>query len=161
MGRLATAIVVGLLLLAACRQAYALGHRLAGFSEYFYASRWRLWLGVLPHALPELTGVFMPLAAWRFANGHGQQRELFAFTAAAVVAALPLLATAALIEVYVSPKVFRTLTCIGASEGFRAGGDCAAEPRECSRLSPAEFEKRYHIHLSQAEIAGARGRCRA
>jgi hypothetical protein len=83
MGRLATAIVIGLLLFAACRQAYVLGHRLAGFSEYFYASHWRRWLGVLPHALPELTGVFMPLAAWRLANRQGKQRELFACSRAA------------------------------------------------------------------------------
>jgi hypothetical protein len=159
--RLATAILIGLLLFAACRQAHALGHRLAGFSEYFYASRWRLWLGVLPHALPELTGIFLPVAAWRVASRQGRDRELLALTVAAVLAALPLLATAALIETYVSPKVFRALNCIGASEGFRAGGDCGAEPRNCPRLSPAEFERRYHLHLSQAEIAGARGRCRA
>lgn len=158
--RLAIAIVGGLLLLAACRQAYALGHRLAGFSEYFYATRWRLWLGVLPHALPELTGIFLPVAAWRFASRHGKERELLALTAAAMLAALPLLATAALIEVYVSPKVFRALNCIGVSEGFRGGGACGAEPRECSRLSSGEFEERYHIHLSQAEITGAPGRCR-
>lgn len=160
-GRIATALVIGLLLLAACRQAYALGHRLAGFSDYFYASRWRLWLGVLPHAPLELTGVFMPVAAWLRARRQGKQRELLALAVAAVLAALPLLAAAALIEVYVSPKAFRALTCIGASDGFRGGGDCGPEPHECPRLSAAEFEERYHIHLSQAERAGARGRCRA
>lgn len=160
-GRLATAIVIGLLLFAACRQAYVLGHGLAGYSDYFYVSRWRLWLGVLPHALPELTGVFLPVAAWLFASRHGRQRELPAFTVAAVLAALPLLATAALLEVYVSPKAFRALTCIGVSEGFRGGGDCGPEPRECPRLSPAEFETRYHVHVSPSEIAGARRHCRA
>jgi hypothetical protein len=158
--RLAMVIVIGLLLFAACRQAYVLGHGLAGFSEYFYVSRWRLWLGVLPHALPELTGIFLPVAAWRFASRKGRQRELLALTVAAVLAALPLLATAALIEVYVSPRVFRALTCIGVSEGFRGGGgDCGSEVKKCPRLSPVEFEKRYHIHLSPAEITGARTHC--
>jgi len=159
--RLAMALVIGLLLFAACRQAYVLGHGLAGYSDYFYVSRWRLWLGVLPHALPELTGIFLPVAAWLFASRHGKQRELLAFTVAAVLAALPLLATAALLEVYVSPKVFRALSCIGPSEGFRGGGDCGPEPQECPRLGPAEFENRFHIHLSQPEIAGARRHCRA
>jgi len=55
--RLATATVIGLLLFATFREAYALGHGLAVFSGYFYASPWRLWLGVLPHAMLELTGI--------------------------------------------------------------------------------------------------------
>jgi hypothetical protein len=160
MTRLAIAMVLGLLLFAAFRQAYALGHRLAAFSGYFYVSRWRLWLGVLPHALPELTGVFLPAAAWIFAARQGKQRDLFTLTIAATLAALPLLATAALLEVYVSPSAFRALTCIGASEEFHAGGgNCAPEPRECPKLSVAEFERRYHIHLSRAEIAGGRRHC--
>ncbi len=160
LSRLATIIVVGLLLFAACRQAYVLGRGLAGFSGYFYVSRWRLWLSVLPHALPELTGIFLPVAAWLFASRKGRQRNLLSLTVVAALAALPLLATAALIEVYVSPRVFRALSCIGESEGFRGGGgDCGPEPRECPRLSSAEFEKRYHIHLSQAEIVDARRHC--
>lgn len=157
--RLATAMVIGLLLFAACREAYALGRGLAGFSGYFYASPWRLWLGVLPHALPELTGIFLPVVVWFFASREGKEHELLTLTAAAVLAALPLLMTAALMEVYVSPKVFRVLTCIGESEGFRGGGDCGPESRECPKLSLAEFEKRYHIHLSQAEVIGAREHC--
>ena len=160
--RLAVATVIVLLLLAACRQAYILGHGLAGFADYFYVSRWRLWLGVLPHALPELTGIFLPVAAWRFAGREGRQRELLALTVVAALAALPLLAGAALIEVYISPKAFRALTCIVESERFRGGGgDCGPEPRECPKLSPAEFERRYHIHLTGAEIAGDRRNCGA
>jgi uncharacterized membrane protein SpoIIM required for sporulation len=155
--RLAMATVIGLLLFAACRQAYVLGHGLAGFADYFYVSRWRLWLGVLPHALPELTGVFLPVAAWLYASRHSRQQELLAFTAVAVLAALLLLAAAALIEVYVSPKAFRALTCIVESEKFRGGGgDCGPEPQECPKLSRTEFERRYHIHLTQAEIAADR-----
>jgi uncharacterized membrane protein SpoIIM required for sporulation len=106
----------------ACRQAVVLGHGLAGFSNYFYVSRRRLWLGVLPHALPELTGIFLPVAAWLYASREGKERELLALTAAAVLAAVPLLAAAALIEAFVSPKVFRAVTCIGEREGFRGGG---------------------------------------
>ena len=160
-GRLATAMVVGLLSFVACRQAVVLGHGLAGFANYFYVPRWRLWLGVLPHALPELAGIFLPVAAWLHASRKGKERELLGFTVAAVLAALPLLASAALIEVYVSPKVFRAVTCIGEREGFRGGGDCGEETQECPRLSPAAFDERFHIHLSPAEIAGARRGCSA
>jgi len=159
-GRLALAAVIGLLLLATCRQAYALGHALAGFAGYFYVSVWRVWLAVLPHALLELSGIFLPVAVWLFARREGRERELLALTLSAMVVAVPLLAAAALTEAFVSPKVFRALTCIGESEGFRGGGGaCGPEPRECSRLTPREFETRYHIHLSQADIAAAGRRC--
>jgi hypothetical protein len=160
--RLALATVVGLLVFAVCRQAYALGHGLAGFAGYFYVSRWRVWLSVLPHALPELTGIFLPVAAWLFASRGGRQRELLALTVAAVAAALPLLAAASLTEVYIAPRVFNALTCIKETEGFRAGGDdCGPEPRECAKLSPAQFERRYHIHLSPADVTDARRHCDA
>lgn len=157
--RLATSMVIGLLLFAAYREAYTLGHGLAGFSGYFYVSPWRLWSGVLPHALPELTGIFLPVVIWLFAGREGKERELLTLTVVAVLAALPLLATAALIEVYVSPKVFRVMTCIGEREGFRGGGHCRPELQECPKLSFAEFENRYHVHLSRAEVVGAREHC--
>jgi hypothetical protein len=156
--RLATALIIGLLVLAACRQAYVLGHGLAGFSAYFYVGRWRLWLAVLPHAIPELTGMLLPLAAWFCASRKGELHRLAAVTASAMLVALPLLASAALIEVYISPKAFRALTCIGAKEGFAAGTDCGLE-NECPKLTPQAFEKRYGIHLSQAARAGSNRHC--
>jgi hypothetical protein len=159
LSRLATTLVIGLLLFAVCRQAYTLGHGLTGFSDYFYVNPWRLWLGVLPHALPELTGMLLPVAVLLFANSEGKENELLARTIAAVLIALPLLGTAALIEVYVSPKAFRVLTCIGESEGFHGGGDCKTEPQQCPKLSLTKFENRYHIHLSPAEVARAREHC--
>ena len=158
--RLSTAMLLGLLLFVACRQAVFLGHGLAGFANYFYVPRWRLWLAVLPHAIPELTAVFLPVSAWRYASREGEEQKLAAFTAAAVLAALPLLAAAALIEVYVSPKAFRAVACIGEREGFRGGGDCGAQAHACPQLSPGEFERRFHIRLGHAEIASARRGCR-
>ena len=158
-GRLAMVTVIGLLLLATFRQVYVLGHGISGFSAYFYVSRWRVWLSVLPHALPELTGIFLPVAAWLFASRQGRQRELVAFTVIAVLGALPLLATAALTEVYVSPRVFSALTCIGGSKPLRGEGPCSSEWKECPKLSASQFEKRYRIHLSQSEIARARRNC--
>ncbi len=156
--RLATAVIIGLLVLAACRQAYVLGHGLAGFSAYFYVSPWRLWLAVLPHAIPELTGMLLPLPAWLCASRKGELQRLAAVVVSAVLVALPLLASAALIEVYVSPKVFRALTCIGGKEGFAAGTGCGAE-EECPKLTPQAFEKRYGIKLSQDARTGSNRHC--
>ena len=148
------------LVVAAWRQALTLGHGLAGFANYFYVARWDLWLAMLPHATPELTAIFLPVAASLCASRAGAQRGPRSLTAAAMLAALPLLATAAILEVYVAPKTFRALTCIGESEGFRAGGNCATEPRECPKLTFDEFEQRYGIHLSPADRADTRRRCR-
>jgi len=149
-GRAATALVLGLMFFAACRQALVLGRGVAGFAGYFYVSRSSLWLGVLPHAAPEMTAFFLPVSAWRFASRHAGRQTHLVSMAAAVVAALPLLATAAAIETYLSPSVIRAVACIKESEGFSGGGDCGAEAPECPKLSPAEFERRYHIHVSQA-----------
>lgn len=159
--RLAVATLVGLLVFVACRQGFVLAHGLAGYANFFYVPRWRLWLAVLPHALPELTGIFLPVAAWRCACREEMQQTLPALTAAAVLAALPLVASAALIETYVSPEVFRAVTCIGEREGFRGGGDCGAQTQECPKLGPVAFERRFHLRLSQAQILAARRGCSA
>lgn len=159
--RFAMAMVVVLLLLVAYRQGAVLGHGLSGFANYFYVPTWRLWLSVLPHALPELTAILLPVAAWLYASRKGEQRNLPALIAAAVLAALPLLVAAALIEVYVSPTAFRAVLCIGEEEGFPAGGDCPAEAQSCPKLSAAQFERRFHIRLSQAEISDGRRPCDA
>ena len=103
--------------------------------------------------------MLLPVAAWRYANRNRIETKLPALTASAVLAALPLLAGAALLETYVSPKTLRALTCIGEREGFRGGGACGHEPQECPKLIPAEFDKRYQVRLSQAEIARSRRGC--
>ena len=64
------------------------------------ATRFRLILTLLPHALPELTALFLPLAAWLVASRRGRFDELLAATAVTVAIAVPALAVAALIEVY-------------------------------------------------------------
>jgi Stage II sporulation protein M len=154
--RLATSLIIGLLLVAVCRQAYVLGHGLAGFSAFFYVNRWRLWLAVLPHAIPELTAMLLPVAAWFCASRKGELDQLAAVTVSALLVALPLLASASLIEVYVSPKAFRAVTCIQAKEGFTAGTHCGTE-EECPKLSRRAFEEHYGIHLGP----GSRQHCRA
>jgi Stage II sporulation protein M len=93
-------------------QAYVIGHTLAGVSGFLHVSPALLLLGVLPHAIPELIALFLPLAAWILASRHGEWEQLLAATLVTVAVAVPVLIVAAFIEVYVSPHLFTLLTNI-------------------------------------------------
>jgi len=111
-GRLAIAFVVGATTFSLSAQAYLIGHALAGVSNFLRISPALLLLGVLPHALPELIALFLPLAAWIIASRRGEWEQLLAATVVTVAVAVPVLVIAALIEVYVSPHLFSALTHI-------------------------------------------------
>jgi Stage II sporulation protein M len=111
-GRLAIGFVVCATTFSLSAQAYVLGHTLAGVAGFLQVSPALLLLGVLPHALPELVALFLPLAAWIMASRRGEWDQLLAATLVTVAVALPLLVVAALIEVYVSPHLFVALTGI-------------------------------------------------
>ena len=64
-------------------------------------------LTLLPHALPELTALFLPLAAWLVASRRRQFDELLAATVATSAIAAPVLVVTALTEVYVWPHLLR------------------------------------------------------
>ncbi|HUH79916.1 MAG TPA: stage II sporulation protein M [Solirubrobacteraceae bacterium] len=111
-GRLAIAFVVGATTFSLSAQAYVIGHALAGVSHFLHVSPGLLLLGVLPHAIPELVALFLPLAAWILASRRGAWEELLAATFVTVAIAIPLLVLAAVIEVYVSPHLFTAVTGI-------------------------------------------------
>jgi hypothetical protein len=111
-GRLAIGFVVCATTFSLSAQAYVLGHTLAGAAGFLQVSPALLLLGVLPHALPELVALFLPLAAWIMASRRGEWDQLLAATLVTVAVALPVLLLAALIEVYVSPHLFVLLTGI-------------------------------------------------
>jgi uncharacterized membrane protein SpoIIM required for sporulation len=67
-------------------------------------------LSVLPHALIELTALFLPLAAWLIASRRGEWNQLLAATAVTVVIAIPMLLVAATIEVFVWPHILHSLS---------------------------------------------------
>jgi len=69
-----------------------------------------LLLGLLPHALPELMALFLPLAAWIIASRRGQWHELLAATFVTVAVAVPVLVASAMVEVYASPHFLRALS---------------------------------------------------
>jgi uncharacterized membrane protein SpoIIM required for sporulation len=64
-----------------------------------------LVLTALPHALVELTAVFLPLAAWTIASRRGEWDQLLAATVVTVAIAIPMLVVAATWEVYVWPQI--------------------------------------------------------
>lgn len=111
-GRIAIAFVVCATAFSLSIQAYTLGHALAGVAHFLGVSPTILLLGVLPHAIPELIALFLPLAAWIIASRRGEWEQLLAATFVTVAIAVPILVIAALIEVYVSPHLFTALTGI-------------------------------------------------
>jgi hypothetical protein len=109
-GRIAIAFVVCATTFSLSAQAYLLGDRLAGFAHYLGLSPGLLLLAVLPHAIPELIALFLPLAAWIMASRRGEWDQLLAATLVTVTVAVPVLLAAALVEVYLSPYLFVALT---------------------------------------------------
>ncbi len=111
-GRIAIAFVICATTFSLSAQAYVIGHTLAGVSHFLRVSPALLLLGVLPHAIPELIALFLPLAAWILASRKGEWEQLLAATLVTVTLAIPVLVLAAFVEVYVSPHLFTALTHI-------------------------------------------------
>ncbi len=111
-GRLAMLFVCAATTFSLSAQAYVLGTSVAHVAGALHTSPAILLLGLLPHAVPELTALFLPLAAWIIASRRGDWDSLLAATIVTVVIAVPVLVMSALWEVYVAPHVLRAL--IGA-----------------------------------------------
>lgn len=141
-------------------QTYVLGRRLGDISGYLYVPIWRLLVGVLPHAVLELTAMMLPLSAWAWATARRESGSLLAAAAATVALALPMLALAASIEVYVSPLAYHALVCTDVGDGLASQGGCAPEPFRCPALSPQRFEARYHITLPAKVVNNVLARCK-
>lgn len=90
-------------------QAYSLGTSVAHVAFALDVPPALLLLGLLPHALPELVALFLPLAAWILASRRGEWDRLLAATLVTVALAVPTLVIAALWEVYVAPHVLAGL----------------------------------------------------
>jgi hypothetical protein len=86
-------------------QAYIIGSNGATLSDQLGISPALLVLTVLPHALPELVVLFLPLAAWTIASRHDEWQDLLAATFVTVGIAVPVLVLAATWEVYVWPHL--------------------------------------------------------
>ena len=108
-GRFAIIFVVAATTFSLSAQAVVLGGETASVAAALHTSPGILLVVLLPHALIELTALFLPLAAWIIASRRGEWDQLLAATVVTVAIALPMLVFAALLEVYVSPHILQAL----------------------------------------------------
>ncbi|HEY2650639.1 MAG TPA: hypothetical protein VGI50_01880 [Solirubrobacteraceae bacterium] len=94
-------------------QAHVLGKGVAEVAATVHRPPGLVLVALLPHALPELIALFLPLAAWIVAGRRGQWDRLLAATLVTVACAVPILVLASLWEVYAAPHV------LGAVLGYR------------------------------------------
>lgn len=109
-GELAILFVSAVTLFSLSTQALYLGFQGSTLAYQLHISRFELILSVLPHALPELTALFLPLAAWLIASRRGEWNQLLAATFITVALAIPTLIVAATIEVYIWPHILQALS---------------------------------------------------
>jgi hypothetical protein len=109
-GELAILFVAAVTLFSLGTQALYLGFQGSTLSFQLHITRLELIVSVLPHALIELTALFLPLAAWLLASRKGEWSQLLAATAITVAIAVPMLLLAATIEVYVWPHILRSMS---------------------------------------------------
>jgi hypothetical protein len=94
-------------------QAYTIGTGVAQVASVLHVSSALLVLGLLPHAVPELGALFLPLAAWIVASRRGDWDQLLAATFVTTALAVPVLVAAALWEVYVAPHLLGAMFAYG------------------------------------------------
>jgi hypothetical protein len=108
-GPLAIGFVVCATLFSLGTQAYILGGDAAALAGQVGTSPGLLVLARVPHAVPELFALFLPLAAWMIASRNDDWHELLAATFVTVAIAVPILLAAGAVEVWVSPQLLNGL----------------------------------------------------
>ena len=108
-GRFAIAFVVCATTFSLVTQAYIIGGNAATVASQLDISPALLIVGLLPHALPELVALFLPLAAWLIASRTNRWEELLAATVVTVAVAVPMLLVAVVVEMQVSPVLLEAL----------------------------------------------------
>ena len=109
-GELAILFVAAVTVFSLGTQALYLGFQGSTIAYQLEISHAALILSVLPHALLELTALFLPLAAWLIASRRGEWNQLLAATAVTVLIAVPAIVLAAAIEVFVWSHVLEALS---------------------------------------------------
>ena len=112
-GRIAIGFVVLATGFSLSLQAHSLGITVAHVAYALHVSSALVLICLLPHALPELVALFLPLAAWIIASRRGEWDQLLAATLVTVAIALPILVISAVWEVYVAPRVLAPLLGYG------------------------------------------------
>jgi hypothetical protein len=108
-GPLAIGFVICATVFSLCTQALGIGLLASDVAAELGIGPGELVLGLLPHALPELTALFLPLGAWLVASRRGEWNQLLAATFVTVAIAVPVLLASAAIELWVTPDLLRAL----------------------------------------------------
>jgi hypothetical protein len=108
--RFAILFVAAVTLFSLSTQALFLGFQGSTIAFQLDISHAALMLSVLPHAIPELTALFLPLAAWLIASRRGEWNQLLAATFITVLLAIPVLIMTSLIEVYIWPRILEAFS---------------------------------------------------
>lgn len=106
-GPLAILFVIGATGFSLMTQAFVLGSNAATIAASLGLSPAYLLAIVSLHAIPELTALFLPLAAWIIASRRDDWQDLLAATFVTVAVAVPVLVVTAVHEVYVTPLLLR------------------------------------------------------
>jgi hypothetical protein len=104
---IAFAWVIAVTCFSLLTQAFALGVIGSTIAYDLGLSPGMLLLTALPHALLELTAVFLPLAAWTIASRRDEWGQLLAATMVTVTIAIPMLIVSATWEVHVWPHLLQ------------------------------------------------------
>lgn len=99
-------LVVALTIYSILQQALVLGHSLADLSAHGDMTAAGILVRLLPHAVPELIAVFLPLAAALWLESRDRNKELLAAVAACVVIAVPVVIASAFVEVVIASDFF-------------------------------------------------------
>ncbi len=109
-GQFAILFVAAVTIFSLCTQALYLGFQGSTIAYQLHISHAVLILSVMPHAIPELAALFLPLAAWLIASRRGEWNQLLAATFLTVALAIPTLVVAATIEVYLWPHILEAIS---------------------------------------------------
>jgi hypothetical protein len=108
-GPFAMVFVTAATIFSMTTQVWILGHQVADLSTTLQLPQSTLMFTVLPHAVLELTAVFLPLAAFLTASRDGDWHELLAATIVTVSVALPMIIIAAVLEAYLWPETLQSV----------------------------------------------------
>lgn len=104
--RPALLLVIALTVFSMLQQAANLGYGLSSVTAMMSMSEGQVLVRLLPHAVPELVAVFLPLAAVIWLEVKGRNQDLLAAVAACTLIAIPLIVVSAWLEVSVASNFF-------------------------------------------------------
>ena len=118
-------------------QTYILGSDGSTLAAQLGISPGTLVLTVIPHALPELVALFLPLAAWTIAGRRDEWNQLLAATFATTAIAIP------------DPGRLRELGGLRVAAHPRAGLAGLAEPSTAAASSPSSVRRKTRFSSSK------------